>query len=90
MAHPDCCQGTDERAMNQVLQEDTGQTSHVAFTILPTDHQFMFFFEATILWGYDGDLTSNISKFCGARLSDKLISFSRKVYGRIDVVSLSL
>ena len=44
MAHPDCCQGTDERAMNQVLQEDTGQTSHVAFTILPTDHQFMFFF----------------------------------------------
>ena len=25
MAHPDCCQGTDERAMNQVLQEDTGQ-----------------------------------------------------------------
>ena len=41
MAHPDCCQGTDERAMNQVLQEDTGQTSHVAFTILPTDHPFM-------------------------------------------------
>lgn len=22
MAHPDCCQGTDERAMNQVLQEE--------------------------------------------------------------------